>query len=180
LRSIAEWNIRNRLLAIPGIARITVIGGEEKEFQVFVNPSKLKSYNLTLKEVSDAVKGSNTVAPAGVLRTSDTQYVIRFIGRVRSIDDLENSVIAVRGTTPILLSHIARIGIGPAYKTGDAVINGRYGVFLNITKQPGASTVEVSKAVEEAISGLKRDFLLIFNLFMYSNNLILLSALLTM
>jgi CzcA family heavy metal efflux pump len=156
LRTIADWNIRNRLLAIPGIARVTVIGGEEKEFQVFVNPGKLKSYNLTLQEVSDAVKGSNSVAPAGVLRTSDTQYVIRFIGRVRSLDDLENSVVAVRGTTPILLSHIARIVTGAAYKVGDAVIDGRYGVFLNITKQPGASTVEVSKAVEQAVSELKK------------------------
>lgn len=155
LRTVADWEIRNRLLSVPGVARVLVMGGDVKQFQVSIDPDKLKSFKITLQQVRTAVEQSNAVLPSGFLVTPDKQFSIRGVGRITNIDDLRNSVVVSRNGTPVLLRHLAQVEIGPAFKVGNAVINGVPGVELVISKQPGVNTLDVTRRVEATLSDLK-------------------------
>ena len=96
LRSLADWVVRPRLLGVPGVAQVMIIGGETKQFQVLVDPAKLRDYDLTLKEVMDAVGGSNVNSSGGFLERPTEEYLIRARGRVNSVEELANSVVVVR------------------------------------------------------------------------------------
>lgn len=156
LRTIADWNIRNRVLAVPGVARVYCMGGEQKEYQVLVDPDKLRSYGVTLDQVRSAVEKCNVVVPAGFMVTADRQLPIRAIGRVHDLNDIANSVVTTRSGIPVLVRHVADVKIGPAFKYGDAVINGRPGVEIVISRQPWCNTLDVTSRVEQAIAEVKR------------------------
>jgi CzcA family heavy metal efflux pump len=155
LRTIADWQIRSRILAVPGVSRVLVMGGDVKQFQVLIDPEKLKSFGITLDQVRIAVQKSNVVAPAGVMVTSDKQFPIRGLARVGDLNDIRNSVILNRGDVPVLVRHVARVEVGPAFKIGDAVINGKPGVEIIISRQPWVNTVDVTRRVEKALAELK-------------------------
>jgi len=155
LRSLADWVIRPRLLGVPGVAQVMIIGGDTKQYQVLVDPAKLRDYGLTLKEVSDAVGGANVNASGGFMERPDLEYFVRARGRVNSLDDLANSVVAVRNTTPILVKNVADVRIGPAIKRGDGSFNMHSDVVATVQKQPNANTLEVNAQVEAALAGLK-------------------------
>jgi len=155
LRSLADWVIRPRLLGVPGVAQVMIIGGDTKQYQVLVDPAKLRDYGLTLKEVSDAVGGANVNASGGFMERPDLEYFVRARGRVNTLDDLANSVVAVRNTTPILVKNVADVRIGPAIKRGDGSFNMHSGVVATVQKQPNANTLEVNAQVEAALAGLK-------------------------
>ncbi len=155
MRTLADWDIRNRILAVPGVARVLVMGGDKKEYQVLVHPDKLRSYEITLNQVLQATEKANSVAPGGYLVRPDRQLSIRGVGRIQDIDELANSVIVVRTGTPILLKHVADVKIGSAFKIGDATVNGDTGIEIIITKQPWANTLEVTKQVKKAIAELQ-------------------------
>jgi CzcA family heavy metal efflux pump len=156
LRTIADWDIRNRVLAVPGVARVLVMGGDLKQFLVLVHPDKLKSNNITLDDVRNAVEKANHVSAGGVLVTADQQLPIRGVGRVTDINELADSVIMTRGATPLLLKHVASVSIGPAFRFGDAIINGNRGVYIVVSKQPWADTLEVTRNVQTAINQLQK------------------------
>ena len=156
LRTLADWDIRNRLLSVPGVARVLVFGGDQKQYQVLVHPGKLKSLGVSLSQVREAVEQANISAPGGYLVTPEQQFPIRGIGRTADIGELANSVITTRDGTPVLLKHVADVEVGPAFKVGDAVINGRPGVEIVVSKQPWVNTLDVSRRVEEAIDELKK------------------------
>ena len=129
LRTLADWDIKNRLLSVPGVARVLILGGDEKQYQVLIDPRKLKSFEVTLGEVARACEKSNLIGPGGYLVTPDQQLSIQGVARIRTIKDLENSVITIRENTPVLLKHVARVIVGPAFKLGDTSINGHPGVY---------------------------------------------------
>lgn len=156
LRTLADWDIRNRILAVPGVARVLIIGGDKREFQVLVNPSKLQTYQVTLDDVERAVKDANAVSAGGFIVTPDRQLSVQGQGRPTDVKEIGKSVVAVRQGVPVLLEHIAAIDVKPAFKIGDTVINGRSGVYLYVTKQPGVNTIQVTEKVEQAISELKQ------------------------
>jgi CzcA family heavy metal efflux pump len=155
LRSLADWVIRPRLLGVPGVAQIMIIGGETRQYQVLVDPAKLRDYNLTLKEVEDAVGRANMNASGGFLERPDLEYFVRARGRINNLDDLANSVIAVRNNTPILVKNIADVRIGPAFKRGDGSFNMHSDVVATIQKQPNANTLEVTANIESALAAMK-------------------------
>src|SRR5437660_10770247 len=155
LRSLADWVIRPRLLGVSGVAQVMIIGGDTKQYQVLVDPAKLRDYGLTLKEVSDAVGAANVNASGGFMERPDLEYFVRARGRVNTLDDLANSVVAVRKTTPILVKNVAEVRIGPAIKRGDGSFNMHSDVVATIQKQPNANTLEVNDQVEAALAGLK-------------------------
>src|SRR5216117_3451370 len=156
LRSLADWVIRPRLLGVPGVAQVMIIGGETKQYQVLADPARLRDYGLTLKEVSEAVGAANVNASGGFLERPDLEYFIRARGRINTLDDLANSVIAVRNSTPILVKNVADVRIGPALKRGDGSFNMHSDVVATIQKQPNANTVEVTNQIETALALLKR------------------------
>ena len=169
LRTLADWTIRPRLLSLKGIAQITVIGGERKEYQVLVDPARLRSYNVSLHEVEEAIKSANTNSTGGFLTKGHEEVLIRNLGSVATLDDLQHAVVrrertemkAAEGkqtteSLPLLLGQVAQVRLGgPLTKRGDAGVNGKPAVILSIQKQPHADTVSLTKAIEREIAGLK-------------------------
>lgn len=158
LRTIANWTVRMRLMAVAGVSNVVVYGGEVKQYQVLINPTALKDYGLTVQQVTDAARQSNSNAAGGFLRTPDEEYLIRGIGRVTNVDEIAQTVITERNGLPLTIANVAKVQIGPAFKIGDAIINGKRGVILNVTKQPWANTLETSYAVEKALKELQTSF----------------------
>src|SRR5215470_13441317 len=155
LRSIADWVIRPRLLGVPGVAQVMIIGGETKQYQVLVDPAKLRDYNLSLSEVMKAVGEANANSSGGFLEGPAEEYMIRARGRVNSLDELANSVIMVKNGVPVLVKNIATIRFGPALKRGDGSFNMQSDVVATIQKQPNANTLEVTRQIDEALTSLK-------------------------
>src|SRR5204863_9003229 len=117
--------------------------------------AKLRDYNLTLKEVMQAVGDANANSSGGFLERPAEEYMIRARGRVTSLDELANSVITVKNGAPILVKNIASVRLGPALKRGDGSFNMHSDVVATIQKQPNGNTLEVTRDVEEALGGIK-------------------------
>ena len=157
LRTICEWDIRNRLLAVSGVASVVCVGGGIKQYQVVVSPRRLRAYDLTLQEVIEAVEAANLNLPGGVLQTSDQEYIVTGRGRVTSLEDLRTSVITVRGGSPITIAQVAEVQLGPAPKRGDASLNGGMPLVLGaVTKAFGADTLTTTYEVEAALDEIEQ------------------------
>lgn len=155
LRSIADWVVRPRLLGVPGVSQVTIIGGERKQFQVLVDPAKLDDYGLTLKQVTDAVTNANVNASGGFLERANEEYMIRARGRAYTPEDLGDAVVTVRNGAPILIKNIADVQAGATLKRGEGSFNMQPAVVATIQKQPNANTLEVSAQIETTLANLK-------------------------
>ncbi|MGZ8491636.1 MAG: efflux RND transporter permease subunit [Gemmatirosa sp.] len=155
LRTVADWTIRRRLLAVPGVAQVIPIGGEVKQYQVIADPARMLTVGVTLAEVVRAAEGSNANASGGVYMDKGQEYVIRGIGRVRSAEDVAQTVVAVRGGIPVLLSQVADVRVGAAPKYGDGSINAKPGVVLAVQKQPGANTLELTERIGAELASIQ-------------------------
>lgn len=158
LRQLVEGNLRNQILSVPGVTQVTIYGGDERQNQVLVNPAKLRSLNVSLTEVTDAARGANSNAPAGFQIGGGQELLVRGIGKVKSIQDLQQSVVKVDNGKPILLRDVAEIKTGKALKRGDGSFNGKPAVVLMINKQPDVDTPTVTKGVEAVMQSLQTTF----------------------
>ncbi|BAZ01580.1 heavy metal efflux pump, CzcA family protein [Tolypothrix tenuis PCC 7101] len=155
VRRIVDWQVTNRLLAVPGVSQVVAYGGDVRQYQVLVDPEKLKAFNVTLADVEEATAAANINAPGGYLITPDREKLIRGIGRIESITELQQSVITARNGTPVKISDVADVQIGAAIKRGDGSFNGEKAVIVMINKQPQADTPTVTRAIEQAITEIK-------------------------
>jgi len=156
LRTIADFTLRRRLLAVPGVAQLLVYGGETKQYQVQVDPYLLRKYGLSLSQIHKATAGSNINAAGGFFVDSGQEYLIRGIGRLNDIQELEHTVITTNNNgVPVLIGDVARVAIAPATKLGEASINNKHGVILVISKQPDANTLELTKRIEEVLREIR-------------------------
>ncbi len=158
LRGIAEWDIRNRLLAIPGISQITVIGGDLKQYQVLVDPYAMRAYGRSLHDVEEAITKSNVNSTGGFLLKEYQEGLIRNLARIRTIDDLANSTLEAsdKEAPPLKLKQIAEVRLGgPLGKRGDASVNSQPAVILSIQKQPGSDTITLSRAIEAELKSIR-------------------------
>ncbi|HET55851.1 MAG TPA: efflux RND transporter permease subunit, partial [Ignavibacteria bacterium] len=155
LRTIADFDIRRRLLSINGVSQIIPLGGAVKQYQVLVSPEKLTSYNLTLNEVLHAAEELNENSSGGAYMDSGSEYLIRGIGRVQNLEDITNSVVAIKDGVPILLKDVAQVKIGPATKIGDGSANAKPAVILTVQKQPQTNTIELTEKIETALSDIQ-------------------------
>ena len=134
LRTLADWVVRQRLLTIPGVAQVFTMGGGRKQFQVLVDPESLLQYGVSLEQVKDAVVKSNKNATGGYLdQQGPNELLVRALGRIQSIADLEKVVVTIRQGRPVSLSDVARIVEGPQVKRGDSSAFVR-----NDANQPGS------------------------------------------
>lgn len=156
LRTIADWTIRPRLLAVTGVSQVTVMGGDVKQYQVTVDPKKLKDYDVTLNQVLAAARASNENAGAGFLSSPGQSLVIQGEGRVHSLSDLANAVVAVKNNVPVKVAQVAQVNFGPEFKLGDTSVSGKPCVYLTVYKQPWTNTLTVTKDVETALDGLRQ------------------------
>ncbi|MBD1921470.1 efflux RND transporter permease subunit [Microcoleus sp. FACHB-831] len=155
VRRIVDWQVTNRVLAVPGVSQAIAYGGDVRQYQVLVDPAKLKAFDVSLQDVTEAAEKANVNAPGGFLINPDQELLIRGVGRVTSIEDLQQSVITSRNGTPIKLGDIADVKIGAALKRGDASLNGKQAIVLMLNKQPLADTPTVTRAIEAAMQEVK-------------------------
>jgi CzcA family heavy metal efflux pump len=156
LRTTADWTIRRRLLAIPGVAQVVPTGGAVRQYQVLADPVRMAAVGVSLAEVVAAAAGSNANASGGVYMSRGQEYVIRGIGRVQSEADIARTVVAVRSGAPVVLSQVAHVQIGAAPRIGEGSVNAQPGVVLAIQKQPGANTLELTERIERELADLQR------------------------
>ncbi len=154
VRDYADWVVRPRLLTVPGVAQVVAIGGEVRQYRVEPDPVRLQALGISLARLEEALRdfGSNT--SGGVLEAQGRDYLIRHIGRTQRIEDLENLVVALNDSQPILLKQVAGVRLAPAVKRGDGGYNGKPAVILSVQKQPGADSVALTAAIEDALAGL--------------------------
>ncbi|MEW6507158.1 MAG: efflux RND transporter permease subunit [Bacteroidota bacterium] len=155
LRTIADFEIRRRLLSISGVSQVIPIGGSVKQYQILISPEKLAAYNISLNEVMKAAEQSNENSSGGSYMDSGSEYLIRGIGRIESIEDIKNSVVALRGNNPVLMKDIADIRIGEATKFGDGSKNAKPAVILTLQKQPQTNTLELTKKIEATLEEIR-------------------------
>ncbi|NJK76651.1 MAG: efflux RND transporter permease subunit [Microcoleus sp. SU_5_6] len=156
VRRLVDWQVTNRLLAVTGVAQVVAYGGEQRQYQVLVEPAKLKAFNVSLQQVSEAVAAANVNAPGGYLITPDKETLIRGVGRIESVADLQQSAIASRQGTPVRIGDVADVKIGAAIKRGDGSFNGKKAVIVMVNRQPIADTPTVTKAVEVAMAEVQQ------------------------
>ncbi len=164
LRTLADWVVRQRLLTIPGVSQVFVMGGDRKQFQVLVDPDKLLKYGVTLHEVKEAAQRSNRNATGGYLdEQGPNEFLVRSLGRIQTIQDLENVVVKFRDNRSVLMGQIARVIEGPQVKRGnsaafarqaDGTFAGGPAVLLTINKQPDADTRHVTDKITAALEEL--------------------------
>ena len=155
VRTLADWVVRQRLLTIPGVAQVITMGGGRKQFQVLVNPELLVKYDVTLKDVERAVAASNANATGGYLNIGSNEYLVRGLGRLKSLDELNNVVVNTNVKRPVLLRQVARIIEGAQVKRGDSSVNGEPAVILTISKQPGIDTRTLTDRITAALADLQ-------------------------
>jgi Cu/Ag efflux pump CusA len=155
LRSLADWVIRPRLLTQSGVAQVTVMGGGEKQFQVEVDPAKLLAHGVTFEEVERTAAMAQANTTGGFLDRGTAEYLIRNLARVTTPAGLADTAIRREGPVPIRIGDVAEVRIGKAPARGDAGMNGAPAVILAVQKQPGASTVDLTRRLEKDLSQLE-------------------------
>jgi CzcA family heavy metal efflux pump len=156
LRTIADFDLRRRLLSISGVSQVVPIGGAVKQYQILISPEKLSSYKISLNEVMKAAEQCNENSSGGSYMDSGSEYLIRGIGRVQNIEDIKNSVVAVRANVPVLMKDIADIKIGPSIKIGDGSKNANPAVILTVQKQPQTNTLELTRRIESTLDEIRK------------------------
>jgi CzcA family heavy metal efflux pump len=154
LRDQANWIIRPRLLAVPGVAHVIVFGGAVRQIQIFPDTRKLASFNLTFSEIADAAKAALPLRGAGLVDTAAQRILLKSPTPEPDATAVAQAVVGVRNNTPVLLRDVADVRIAPAVRFGDALIMGKPGVLLSLASQYGANTLNTTLEVEKALAGL--------------------------
>ena len=158
LRTLADWTIRPRLLSTGGVAQVTVLGGDIKEYQILLNPGKMKYYGIGLNEVIDVVKDMNRNAAGGILYEYGNEFIVRGVLSTNKIGALRKAVIKNVNDIPITLENIAEVKIGTkAPKLGLASNHAKAAVLLTVTKQPNTSTLELTDKLDKSLLELKKN-----------------------
>jgi cobalt-zinc-cadmium resistance protein CzcA len=155
LRDLAENEIKNRLLAVPGVAAVERLGGYLREFQILMDPDRMAARGVSLDEVMHAARGANVSAAGGFVTQAQMEWTIRATGRAATVAQLRNTVVAVKGGTPVLLGDVADVREGPAVRRGIAHRLAGEVVSCRIVKQFGADTVVVSQGIRAALLDLR-------------------------
>jgi CzcA family heavy metal efflux pump len=152
VRSLADFVVRPRLLAIPGVSQVVPIGGGSKQYQVLTTPERLKQFDVTLDELVEAARESNINAGGGFFQEPQQEAVIRIQGRVRDLDDIKRTPIKAVNGVPITIGHVADVEFAKGLPRGDASVNGEPAVILSVQKQPDSNTLLLTKELDKALN----------------------------
>lgn len=155
VREYADWVLRPRLMAIPGVAQVIPIGGEVRQFLVQPNTTRMAELGITHEQLEAALKGYSSNTSGGFLELNGREYLIRNIGRTSRLDDLKNLALTAKNGQAILLRQIGDVTFAPALKRGDAGFEGKPAVMLGIQKQPSADTIQLTRSIESALVEMK-------------------------
>lgn len=165
LRTAAKSQVRRRLLSVAGVSQVTPIGGDEKQYQVVLSNQRLKAFQISMKEVSEALSQSNENVSAGFLIDGGAESVLRGIGRIRTTEDIASTVVALRNGRSIKVGDVGVVQIGAAIKrgTGSASMRGpnwepitQSGVIIAIQKQPAANTLELTNELDGVLEEIQK------------------------
>jgi Cu(I)/Ag(I) efflux system membrane protein CusA/SilA len=156
LRSIQDWFVRYQLSSVPGVAEVASVGGAPREYQIDLDPNKLRAYGVSLGEVDSAVARSNSSAGGRVIHQGNAEYLIRSVGWIENLDDIRETVVAQRGTgTPITVGMVATVQVGPAFRRSVLEKDGKDVVGGVVLMRYGENPLEVTRRVKEKITSLQ-------------------------
>lgn len=158
LRTIADWNIRPRLLSVAGVSQVAVIGGDIREYRILISPERMNILGVTLDEVLDASREMNRNSPGGVLYEYGNEYIVSGMISTADADKIGAAVIKLSDSgDPIFISDVAEVNAGPKLpRLGLASVEGRPAVLVTVTKQPDTSTIELTKTLDGAVADIAR------------------------
>jgi CzcA family heavy metal efflux pump len=151
LRSFADEVVRPRLLSVPGVSQVSVIGGEVRQIHVAAKPELLLRHDVALQELTRAVGAASVTSGGGFIQGKNRELLVRVDGRIEAPEDLKEAVVADRRPTPVLVKHVAEVRFGSPVKRGDAGVNSAPAAILSIQKQPGADTVRLTAAIDQSL-----------------------------
>lgn len=158
LRTLADWTLRPRLLSTGGVAQVTVLGGDIKEYQILLDPGRMRRSGVSLSEVMEATRDMTRDATGGILYEYGNEYIVRGMMSTHDVDAIGRTVVKNVAGSPVLLSDIAEVTVGAkAPKMGVASVAGKAGVLLTVTKQPNVSTLELTQKLDASIADIERN-----------------------
>lgn len=158
LRTLADWTIRPRLLSIGGVAQVSVLGGDIKEYQILIHPQKMKHFGVSLSDVLNATTGMNQNTNGGTIYEYGNEYIIRGLVSSDNIEDIGDAVVRSTNNIPVTLADIAEVKVGPQTpRLGVASEKGKPAVLMTVTKQPNTGTIELTEKLEDALKDLQKN-----------------------
>lgn len=154
VRTVADRQVRRRLVAVPGVAQVSVIGGGQKQYEVLVSPNRLSIHRISVGEVADALSAASANSSAGFLVQAGQEYLLQGVGIFNDIDDIRNTVVRSTDSIPVRIADLARVRAGQRLRRGDASLNGTPAVIIGVRKQPGVNTLEVTASIDRALDEL--------------------------
>ncbi len=155
LRTLADKQIKQRLLSVSGVSQVVVMGGLPKQYQILANPHKMRYYDVSLDELKKVAEGTNSNASGGMINEYGQEYIVRATGRSAKPEDIGSSVIKICNGKPVKINDIADIKVAPPTRIGDAFLNKKPAVILTILKQPNINTLDLTEDIDKAVEDLK-------------------------
>jgi Cu(I)/Ag(I) efflux system membrane protein CusA/SilA len=154
LRSIQDWYVRYQLNSVPGVAEVASVGGAPREYQIDIDPNKLRAYGISLGEVYSAVARSNSSVGGRVIHQGNAEYLIRSVGWIRNLHDIENTVVTQRGGTPIFVKNLGAVQVGQGFRRSVLEKDGKEAVGGVVLMRYGENPLEVTRRIKEKITAL--------------------------
>jgi len=155
LRTITDKQVRQRLLSVTGVSQVVVIGGLPKQYQILVDPHKMKYHDISLEDLISTAKNTNSNAAGGIINQYGQEYAVRATGRSTNPADIGSAVIRIRNGKPVKIADVAEVKIGHPDRVGDAWLDMEPAVILTILKQPNVNTLTLTSEVESALAELQ-------------------------
>lgn len=151
LRTLADWTIRPRLLAIPGVSQVIIIGGDLKQYQILVSSEKMQQKGLTVEDLKHSLAEIGLNTSGGFIDIGTKEYLIRTLGRVETIEHIREAYVGSHLGNPVSVKDIAEVKIGAFFKRGNGSVNGKHAVVMTIQKQPASETVSLTERIEKEL-----------------------------
>ena len=159
LRTLADWTIRPRLLSTGGVAQVAVLGGDVKEYQILIDPARMRHYGVSIDEVLAATRDMNVNTNGGVMYEHSNEYIVRGMVATTNVDEIAKAVVKRMGTMPVTLADVADVRIGAQEpKIGCASVEGKPAVLITVTKQPQTGTLELTERIDRSLEEMKKTF----------------------
>ncbi|UPT72808.1 MAG: efflux RND transporter permease subunit [Elusimicrobiota bacterium] len=156
LRTLADWVVRPRLMTIPGISQVVVMGGQVKQYQILVSGDRLQRKGISLEDLKRSLSEISENTTGGFIDVGDKEFLIRPLARAESAEEIEESPVGMHLGRPVLVKDVAEVRVGAKLKRGEASVNGKHAVVMTIQKQPGAGTIELTRRIDAMILELRK------------------------